>query len=109
MGEWDVTSPDDVIRQAMTEIAARRGDMWSHADSVIDAALNLADHSTRGADLYLVWTNFYDQTLEPGGEAAAEAAMPTAAEEWLAATGNDAAKQAYLDRWFDYHGLGSTP
>jgi hypothetical protein len=97
----------DHIRMALGRIAEGAADPWPLVDEVVNAALALG--TPRGYDLYLVWTNFYDQTTESGGEQAAKGAMPLAATEWLESEGDDDAERAYLVKWFDYHGLRTQP
>jgi len=76
-------------------------------NEVVNGALAL--DTPRAYDLYLVWTNFYYQTVERGGEEAAKAAMPAAASEWLAVVGDADAERDYMVKWFDYHGLEVKP
>jgi hypothetical protein len=95
------------VSQTLQKLARGVSDPWPLVDEVVGAALAL--DTPRGYDFYLVWTNFYDQTREDGGEAAAEAAMPAAASEWLAAVGEAFAEREYMVRWFQYHGLGIEP
>lgn len=97
----------DRLQTALGRIAEGGTDPWPLADEVVCSALAL--DTPRGYDLYLVWTNFYDQTTEPGGEQEAEAAMPSAAAEWLASEGDPDAERAYFAKWFAFHRLTVRP
>jgi hypothetical protein len=83
-------------------------DAFAVCDEVCSAALSFSDQK-RGANLYLVWTNFVDWTTEPGGTEKARATMPRAAAEWLEADGDADAERDYFERWFRFHNLGVTP
>jgi hypothetical protein len=61
------------------------------------------------SNLYLVWTNFIDSTMENGGTEIALEAMPRAASEWLAVSGDAQGEHDYFVRWFRFQGLAVDP